>query len=188
MNHSIHRNRHRWENPYVSNLSAIGNEEKMRCWWPVVLEVAQLMMEGWTESEVFDEKLTTELIDRGYLTVDIERAIAWLEMTKNSGFFAESIGMLQPSYLGQRIMSSYETLGLPKTAISAIDSLRNKGIISPDIVEKLIEGLRVVDTRDWDDDEVLRVIHEFIAAAIPYPVEPVESLEDLERALPRYYS
>jgi len=173
----------------VSNNSDVNLENHDRPWWPVVLEVAQMMTEGWSESDIFDDKFGGVLRDRGYVVEAVEAALNWFEKARLSGFLSESLGMLQPQQSHhQRLMSTYETVGLPKVAISAIESLRSKAIISGDVVEKLIEGLRVIDTRDWDDDDVLRVIQEFIATALPYQFEAIESLEELERALPRYYS
>ena len=45
-----------------------------------------------------------------------------------------------------------------------LESSRRKGLLSGDTTEMIIEGIRAVDTRDWDDEEVRTFIKDVLTA------------------------
>jgi hypothetical protein len=46
-----------------------------------------------------------------------------------------------------------------------IDRARQREVMNTDLAERLIEGIRALDTRDWEDDEVRSFIADVMADA-----------------------
>ena len=123
-------------------------------WWPVVCAMAELVVYGYDELELTERHVREELREAGFDEQDIDLACAWIERAVNSGTVVESLAMLQPRGEGPRIANPMERICFSQKIWSKIELCRHKGLLTPDIIERMLEGARVIDTRDWDDEEV----------------------------------
>ena len=94
--------------------------------------------------------------------------------------------MLQRQSTGLRIINPLEDVCFSSAIWSRIEICRQKGLITDEAMERLLEGARVIDTRDWDDDEVANLLAEMLFAFNPSNSEE-EYLEMLQRCVPHFY-
>lgn len=155
-------------------------------WWVVVRAMAEMVVYGYDELELTERYVREELLDAGFASHDIEKACAWVEKAVNSGTVVESLAMLQTQGDGVRIPNPMEQICFSKRIWSKIELCRHKGILSNDIIERMLEGARVIDTRDWDDEEVSNLLAEIFISVLPGTSEG-EFLEMFKACVPDYY-
>lgn len=136
-------------------------------WWTVVRAMAELVVFGYDELELTERYVREELREAGFEIHDIEQACAWVEKAVNSGTVVESLAMLQSQGDGVRISHPMEKVCFSKRIWSKIELCRHKGILSNDVIERMLEGARVIDTRDWDDEEVSNLLAEIFISVLP---------------------
>ena len=132
-------------------------------WWAAVKIAASLIVNDGCGFE--DEGLLKkELLAKGFEEADIAKAIAWVEKAAVSGQMMDVFGMLCPQPEGSRVDSPLERVFMSDAVWKDLASSRSKGLLSGDTTEMIIEGIRAVDTRDWDDDEVRTFIKDVLTA------------------------
>lgn len=136
-------------------------------WWTVVRAMAELVIFGYNELELTERYVRDELQEAGFEAADIEKACIWIERAVNSGTVTESLAMLQSQSDGFRISHPMERICFSDRIWSKIELCRHKGVISNDIIERMLEGARVIDTRDWDDEEVSNLLAEIFISVLP---------------------
>ncbi|MBF0440323.1 MAG: DUF494 family protein [Oligoflexales bacterium] len=164
----------------MSNIDTIPN------WWKIVQIVADLMRSDFEEVEFAWDHMKTDFLEKGFDVEDIERASQWIEKVAASGHFLEIMSMLKPQGQGTRIASPLEIACLPKKIWNRIEICRKRGILSNELVEKVLEGMRILDTRDWDEEEVSIVLAELLSTILPGTSEK-EFLAILEGVTPEFY-
>jgi hypothetical protein len=155
-------------------------------WWTVVRAMAELVTYGYDELELTERYVREELREAGFALGDIEEACAWVERAVNSGTVVESLAMLQAQGGGIRISHPMERVCFSKRIWSKIELCRHKGILSNDVIERMLEGARVIDTRDWDDEEVSNLLAEIFISVLPGTSE-VDFFDLFQACVPEFY-
>jgi uncharacterized protein Smg (DUF494 family) len=155
-------------------------------WWTVVRAMAELVTYGYDELELTERYIREELREAGFALGDIEEACAWVERAVNSGTVVESLAMLQAQGGGIRISHPMERVCFSKRIWSKIELCRHKGILSNDVIERMLEGARVIDTRDWDDEEVSNLLAEIFISVLPGTSE-VDFFDLFQACVPEFY-
>jgi len=137
-------------------------------WWNVVEEMAGYVACGVGYEELEEDFVRFSLLNRGFQSENIELALDWLEKASMSGNVADVFSMfMKPMSDSIRIINPLEKICLSDKAWKKFHQMRQHGIISEDLAERLIEGLRSVDTRDWEEDEVYTFLFEALSASLP---------------------
>jgi len=157
-------------------------------WWKVVESMANLVACGYDYDELEDDMVQVALQGQGYTRKSIEEALDWLEMASNSGNIADVFSMLLPSAGSVRVASPLEKVCISDKLWLHLENIRNRGIISDDLAERLLEGIRGLDTRDWEDDEVRAFIEEVISTSMPHVDSKTIQRLLLRRPAPEFYS
>ena len=155
-------------------------------WWAVVQSMADLVASGYDELELTEHYVKDELIGKGFRESEITQAVTWVEKAVNSGTVNESLAMLQKQSTGTRVVNPLEKVCFSRSIWSRLEICRQKGLISDEAVERILEGARVIDTRDWEDDEVSNLLAEMLFTFNPNNSE-TEYLEMLQRCVPQFY-
>lgn len=136
-------------------------------WWRVVETMADLVAEGCQEADLTAMGVRQALLARGFPEEDIAQACAWIERSTASGSLAETWAMLQPHRVRTRVGSPLEQAYFSADLWDRLELARQRALIPADLFEKLLEGVRVLDPREWDDSEVESVMGEMVQAVIP---------------------
>lgn len=156
-------------------------------WWHAVKMMADLVSSGYDESELTEHYVRDELLAAGFELQEIDLACEWVEKAIISGTLYESLMMLQRPMNGLRIANPLEKICFSRKVWLQIERCCERGLLSRDLVERLLEGARVIDTRDWEDDDVSKLLAEMFSTINPAASEK-EFLDMLERCMPTYYS
>ena len=114
-----------------------------------------------------DGELRNCLINKGFELDLVRAAENWCDHVSATGNLMEVLSLFVTSGNGSRVYQQIEKLVISKRLWRVLEDCRSKGIISLDMSERLIEGLRTLDTRDWSDFEV----REFISETCGYTVQ-----------------
>ncbi len=135
---------------------------------PVIECIADLICcHGFDPNE--DGVLRQELVVRGFDLALIKRAEDWCDQVSHSGRLIEVLGLFQPHILSRRINSPLEKIFVSDHVWKSIEDCRKRGIFSLDMGERLLEGVRAMDTRDWDDHEVKGFIEDACGNSLDGP-------------------
>lgn len=157
-----------------------------RNWWGVIKAMASLVSSGYEESELTESHVRHELAGHGYSQKEIDRACEWIDKALQSGTLNECLSMLDEHVEATRLNNPIETICLSEKVWSRLDQCYQKGLLSRGLIERVLEGVRFVDTRDWEDDEVASLMAEMLSSFNP-SISESEYLEMLNRCLPTYY-
>jgi hypothetical protein len=125
-----------------------------------------------------DGLLRVQLQERGFDLSLIRAAEDWCDKVQAAGSLVDVLSVFAPTGVGHRLSSPLERVSISDEVWQAIESCRNRGIITIDMAERLLEGVRAMDTRDWDDDDVRSFLYDAcVANALP------SSHSKIERAL-----
>ncbi len=120
---------------------------------PVVEAMADLMCcHGFSPEE--DGLIRTHLMARGFDLELIRSAEDWCEKAQSFGSVVDLLSMFVPTGVGVRVSNPLERIAVSDQMLSAVEKCRDRGIITVDMAERLLEGSRAMDTRDWDDEDV----------------------------------
>lgn len=132
---------------------------------PIIEAIADLVCcHGFNPEE--HAALRIELESRGFKLKLIRAAEEWCDRASATCSIIEVLSLFAPSMQGTRIESPLERLFISKRMWKTIEDCRRRGIFSMDMTERLLEGVRAMDTRDWNDSEV----RDFIEDACGNPV------------------
>jgi uncharacterized protein Smg (DUF494 family) len=127
------------------------NEE----WWRAVCVMSEFMACCYEEDdEVYEGFVNVSLREQGFSNESIEKAREWISQAALSGNLDGVFSMLQPEVDALRVVSPIEEIHISKKLWRQLNNLRSKALISSDVMERLLEGIRCLDTRDWDDGEI----------------------------------
>ncbi len=119
----------------------------------VVEAMAELICcEGISPSS--DGHIRQRLLERGFDLDSIRAAEDWCDMAANSGSIIDLLSVFVPTGSGPRISNPLEEVSCPAELWSMVQKLRSRGIISPDLAERIVEGARAMDARDWEDEDI----------------------------------
>ena len=134
-------------------------------WWVGVQILTKLIHNG--EVQITDESSMIELLKDVELSdEEIQKVFNWIEMAQNSDCFFEVYNMLdQPSEFS-RIPNQLESLSIPSEVFNKIQEYRRSGFLSDEHCERIIEGLRSSDTRDWDEEDINSFYEDIIHSVV----------------------
>jgi uncharacterized protein Smg (DUF494 family) len=136
-------------------------------WWQVIEALSDYVTCGYDYEDLEDELVRLSLLAQGFSQESIESALEWLEMASNSGHVAEVFSMLNPQANGTRVASPLERVCFSEKLWQQFEKMRHRGLIGADLAERILEGMRSIDTRDWDDDEIHSFLMEVVSASLP---------------------
>lgn len=106
------------------------------------------------------------LADLGHTDDVVDETCDWLGRVVTSGKATESLDMLHQNMVsGLRIENPIDRPYLPDLIWKKIEGWRLRGILPADVVERLLIGLRNVDVRDWEEEDVKGLVANLIAPA-----------------------
>jgi hypothetical protein len=130
---------------------------------PVIESMADLVCcHGFSTEE--DGLLRVHLLDRGFDLEHIKMAENWCDRVQASGCLVDVLSSFVSSGNGTRLSNPLERVSVSDEVWDAISYCRRTGVISTDLAERLLEGARAMDTRDWDDEDVRAFILDACAA------------------------
>jgi hypothetical protein len=133
-------------------------------WWPVVAMLPRLMMIE--DLRLEDEgKIRQRLCELGFEKEHVLYALAFLEGAQQSGYLEDVFAMALSAPSALRTQHPLERICISDHIWALICECRGRGVLGDEMVERLMEGLRRVDTRDWEDDEVCDFIEGVLVAA-----------------------
>lgn len=117
--------------------------------------------------EITDEFLIRDfMLSEAMTEREIEYTCDWIENVVRSGKAIETLDMIyQKSVKSVRVENPFDQPYLSDEMWKKIESWRLRGIIPNDVVERLLVGLRNMDVRDWEEDEVKELVANLIAPA-----------------------
>jgi hypothetical protein len=129
-----------------------------------------ILLEG---HEATDEDIIRDyLVSEGYTEGLVEYTCAWLENVVRSGKATETLDMIQQkSVTGIRIENPFDRPYISDPIWNKIESWRIRGILPADVVERLLVGLRNMDVRDWEEEDVNSLVANLIAPAFDEEAE-----------------
>lgn len=136
-------------------------------WVKVIETVAGYVAMGHEESDIFETYIRSALLAEGYSLNSVKEAFICLEQASLTGTLTEVLSMMHPAPEGARVSSPLEEVCVSDRLWKQIQSLRCRGILASDVVERLIEGIRSLDTRDWEDEEITDLVTELMAYSLP---------------------
>lgn len=138
-------------------------------WWAAVQTIASLIGREGVEADQ-ESYIRTELKDKGFSSQVVGQAMDFIDKAALSGHLMESLGMIyqaEGEYTSVRVEHPMERACLPESLWRTIDGCRRKGILDPDLAERLLEGVRTMDTRDWDEEDVETFLSDVLAVSVP---------------------
>jgi uncharacterized protein Smg (DUF494 family) len=135
-----------------------------KSWWDAVREVASMVVrDGLHQAD--EGMMRRVLLDSGFGEEAILQAFDWIDHAERSGNVLEALVMLAPRPDGIRVAHPMERMFVSDRMWKEIDRARQREVMNTDLAERLIEGIRALDTRDWEDDEVRSFIADVMADA-----------------------
>jgi hypothetical protein len=135
-------------------------------WWLAVRSIADLVTRDGVGPDE-DHIIRQELVDQGFSPTGIGLALDWVDRAALSGHLIDALGMLQNEWESPRVEHPLERVSLNPLLWEAIDICRRRGFLSADVAERLLEGARSLDTRDWDDAEIETFLEDVLSASSP---------------------
>lgn len=127
--------------------------------------------------EATDEDIIRDyLFGCGHSEEMVDSTCEWLEMVIRSGKATETLDLIQQTMVaGVRVENPFDRPYLSDKLWKKIESWRLRGILPADVVERLLVGLRNVDVRDWEEEDVKDLVANLLAPAFNDP-----EIEDLK--------
>ncbi len=122
-------------------------------WWGVVRKIAQFLDASGLSLDQ-EQVIRYELDRDGYEPSDISKAFEWLESVMQSGTLRDSLNLFMDSPEPCRVIHPLEFASTHPRIIRSIMTGYHRGYISLSTAERMLEGARLVDTRDWTDMDV----------------------------------
>ena len=135
-------------------------------WWLAVHRIADLVNRSGVAPEE-DRLIREDLADQGFSTDGIGKAMDWVDKASLSGTLMDTLGMLQPVPSGLRVEHALERASLHPRLLRIIDGCRRRGLVTQELAERLVEGLRAMDTRDWGTDEIEQFFADVLGVVSP---------------------
>ena len=121
---------------------------------PVIEAIADLVCcHGMTLEE--DGVIRAHLLALGFDLTLVRAAEDWCDSAQSTGSIMDVLSIFAPVGEGTRVYSPLERVAVSEDVWKVIESCRKRGLITLDMAERMLEGARAMDTRDWDDSDVL---------------------------------
>ena len=156
-------------------------------WWDVVEAMAELVLLGQDESDLTSETTIRYLQLLDFRDDEIDNACNFIEKAQISGTLSETLSMLGPQIEGVRVPHPKENFCFSTKVWRQIEKCRQKGLLSLDVSERLLEGARLVEDRDWDDDDISSFLLEFMSASSTGQIREDKFLQLLKSGAPEFY-
>lgn len=135
-------------------------------WWLVVKALAHYAASGIPDSDLTNEQIRTDLIRDGFTADSVVQAFAWIEKAQLAVHLSEIFSFVHPDTETLRVQSPLEQVGISQRFWDSVQYARQRGLMSAWQAEHLIEGARMLDTRDWEDGEVDGLMAEFLSESV----------------------
>src|SRR5262249_34241026 len=145
--------------PAVRSRSETSQQE----WWLAVHRIAHLVSRNGVAPEQ-DRVIREDLAGQGFSSDGLGKAMEWVDRAWLSGSLLDTLAMLGPAELGPRVDHALERVSLHPRLLRLVGVCRRRGLVTPDVAERLVEGLRAMDTRDWDAPEIEAFFAEVLGA------------------------
>ncbi len=165
----------------------MSRQESGPSWWVVVKTLADLVIASGSQHLLGDGAVRLMLLSQGFAEQDISKAFEWLDQITYSGMLPECLAMIQPSSAHLRVSSPIEEAYISNRLWQNIQTCRLRGLFSDDLIEKMLEGVKAFDTRDWNDEEVMELLLEIMGLLMPGTTDRV-CRDILEGRYPEFYS
>ena len=145
----------------MTDSSALAQE-----WWLAVCSIADLVNRQGVLLED-DRQIRNQLSQQGYSEAGIGRALEWIDKATLSGNLIDSLAMLQPVANVPRVEHVLEQVSVHPKLLRAVATCRQRAWLQQDVAERLLEGLRVMDSRDWDRQEIDGFLADVLGVSVP---------------------
>lgn len=153
-------------------------------WWDAVREIAAMVVrDGLHQAD--EGMMRRTLVTAGFNETQILQAFDWIDHAERSGNILDIMAMLAPRPDGLRVHHPVEKMFVSDRVWRELDRARQREVVNPDLAERLLEGIRALDTRDWEDDEVRSFVADVMSDMNGDPVKAEQILKD---QLPEFYS
>lgn len=98
------------------------------------------------------------LLGRGFDLELIKAAEDWCDSAQSTGSIMDVLATFAPIGQGTRVSNPLERVAVSDDVWKVIEDCRTRGLITLDMAERMLEGARAMDTRDWDDEDVLNFL------------------------------
>lgn len=137
-------------------------------YFQVVRSIANLLSLGNPEADIYDDHMRGVLLAEGHSEPLIDQALEWLMHASRSTHLSDILAMVGGTRRSPRVAHPLESASISPSAWRKIELLRGRGILSDDAAERLIEGIRAIDHKDWDDADVDELINEIVYFSAPH--------------------
>jgi|LauGreDrversion4_2_1035121.scaffolds.fasta_scaffold00196_25 uncharacterized protein Smg (DUF494 family) len=151
-------------------------------WWQAVRSIAELVHRQGVPPDD-DRQIRAQLAEQGYSEAGICQALDWMDRASLSGNLTDSLAMIQETTTSPRIEHLLEQVSVHPQLLRAVTTCRQRAWLQSDVAERLLEGLRVMDSRDWDRQEIDGFLADVLGVSVPSLAGL--SLESLLRRWPR---
>ena len=142
------------------------HNESVQEWWLAVRRIADLINLGGVRLED-DRAIRAQLNEFGFSADGIGKAMDWMDKAALSGNLVDSLGMLQPMVGGPRIDHILEQASVHPELLRALDACRKRAWLHQSTTERILEGLRTLDSLDWDKQEIDRFLIDILGVTAP---------------------
>jgi len=151
-------------------------------WWQAVRSIAELVHRQGIQPDD-DRQIRAQLVEQGYSEAGICQALDWMDRAALSGNLSDSLAMIQDTTTYLRVEHVLEQVSVHPQLLRAVTTCRQRAWLQSDVAERLLEGLRVMDSRDWDRQEIDGFLADVLGVSVPSLAGL--SLESLLRRWPR---
>ena len=144
---------------------------------PIVEAIADLICcHGFSVED--DGLIRAHLLGLGFDLDQVRAAEDWCDIAQSTGSLLDVLSLFVPAGTGVRVFNPLERVAVSDEVWSVIEKCRSRGIITLDMAERLLEGARAMDTRDWSDEDVIAFLSDACSASTLPSSQP-----RIERAL-----
>ena len=134
----------------------------MKNHWNVILEIAKIVTND--GCSLHDENLLQQKMrEKGFEKEEISYAMDWFDRAQLSGNITEIMSMIEPPIKAIRIEHPIEKAYLSDEIIREISVGFENKFFGFETAEKLLEGMRILDPRDWEDQDIRSFVVEILS-------------------------
>lgn len=130
--------------------------------WNAILEVARIISnDNCTLNN--ESTIRQKLRESGFKDDEIFYAMDWFDRAQLSGNITEILSMIEPPIKAVRIEHPIEKAYLSDEIIREISVGFENKFFGFETAEKLLEGMRALDPRDWEDHDIRSFVVEILS-------------------------
>ncbi len=140
--------------------------------WEIITVLAEMLNSGITYEEMGDDNIRELLLANDFAADQIDVTLDWLENAAKTASIADIISMVSShDHHPQRVVNPLENASISSQLWSRFNLLRSRGFLSDDTAERVLEGLRSIDTRDWEGEDISVFLSEILQHSLPHASE-----------------